>query len=387
MIKSKFLGLSYPARFATIFSFLVLVVLSVPMIVYATIMLNLEEARTEQELHDLSSSIIRQMDRFDPKSEDLFYFPRFKSYEAGLYRQQNVVFSTMTHPLPSLSDGYNKEGNFRYYVTPLPTETYFHATHLIVVKSFETSTLWVRLLVTALLILCLVFVASYLLNKEFEKPFRQVNTRLDNFIKDSMHEINTPLAIIYANIDLFREKYGQSVYLSRIRSAAKTLSMIYNDMDYMIKRERLSYPDMTICFDTFLLQRIEYFSEIAAMKHITFTTDVTPNIMIRFNDTQLSRLIDNNLSNAIKYSHEESTIHVMLKRENDRSVLSIEDHGIGIDKPEAIFERFYREDEAKGGFGIGLAIVKSICDERHVDVHVTSVITEGTTFRYTFYDS
>lgn len=360
-------------------------VLVTPMVVYATIMLNLEEAKTEQQLKSMTQTIIAQMNRFDPKTETTFYFPRFKSYTGGLYaRNGTPIFTTMAVPPANMTQGYSRQGIERYYVSELPEGIYFGAKYLVVAKSFDYSELAVRLLVTTLLIFIIVYAASYLLNKEFEKPLRRVNEQLDTFVKDAVHEINTPLAIIYANVELFNELHGPSLYLSRIKAAAKSLSMIYNDMDYLIKRQRMDYPKTTLDFSRFLQERVDYFSEIAAMRNIVFETEIASHMILAFNETKLARIVDNNLSNAIKYSHEDARIVVTLRRDGDTVVLSVRDYGIGIENSKAIFYRYYREDEAKGGFGIGLAIVKSICDENGVTIRVNSKLNEGTEFSYVF---
>jgi signal transduction histidine kinase len=99
----------------------------------------------------------------------------------------------------------------------------------------------------------------------------------------------------------------------------------------------------------------------------------------------LQRIIDNNISNAIKYSHEEGTIEVILEKLEDHCTLRFRDNGVGIEDVNRIFERYYRENRDKGGFGIGLNIVKSIIDKAGIDLQIDSIYGEGSTFSYTFY--
>jgi signal transduction histidine kinase len=65
-------------------------------------------------------------------------------------------------------------------------------------------------------------------------------------------------------------------------------------------------------------------------------------------------------------------------------MFSVEDHGVGIESIEKIFSRYYRENEAKGGFGIGLNIVKQITEEENITIDVSSTLGKGTTFTYLF---
>jgi signal transduction histidine kinase len=73
-----------------------------------------------------------------------------------------------------------------------------------------------------------------------------------------------------------------------------------------------------------------------------------------------------------------------LKHLDEGIVFSVEDHGVGIESTEKIFSRYYRENEAKGGFGIGLNIVKQITEEENIMIDVSSQLGRGTTFTYIF---
>ena len=224
---------------------------------------------------------------------------------------------------------------------------------------------------------------SSVLNR-FARPFKLVNQKLDNFIKDSMHEINTPLSIINVNIDLFNLKNPKNKYLQRIKAATKTLSNIYNDMDYLIKNQQIVFEYEEIDASAFVRERILYFDEVAAMKDIQISADVQEGIVLHFNTTQLQRIIDNNISNAIKYSYEESRIEVTLRRVGGQCALIFKDYGFGIEDTHKIFDRYYREETGKGGFGIGLNIVKSIMEETGIELEVDSTPKKGSTFTYIF---
>ncbi|HLD24210.1 MAG TPA: HAMP domain-containing sensor histidine kinase, partial [Sulfuricurvum sp.] len=218
----------------------------------------------------------------------------------------------------------------------------------------------------------------------FALPFQRINQRLDQFIKDSMHEINTPLSIINVNIDLYNRANPTNKYLQRIKAATKTLATLYNDMDYLIKNERLAFEYEAIDLSHYLQERIDYFSEVAALKNITIIPHIDKGVAIVFNPTQLQRIIDNNISNAIKYSHEEGKIEVILERFENQCVIRFRDNGVGIEDINRIFERYYRENRDKGGFGIGLNIVKSIVDKAGIELQIDSVYGEGSTFTYIF---
>ena len=105
---------------------------------------------------------------------------------------------------------------------------------------------------------------------------------------------------------------------------------------------------------------------------------------IKFNSTELQRIIDNNLSNAIKYSYSKSPIFVKLEYLNDDEIeFSVTTHSKQIDSVEKIFDDFYRENSARGGFGLGLKIVKDICDKNLVIINLQSN-EKKTKFTYRF---
>ena len=211
-----------------------------------------------------------------------------------------------------------------------------------------------------------------------------MNTQLDNFIKDSMHEINTPLSIINLNADLFANKFGDNKYLQRIKSASKTLATIYDDMDYLIKQGRVEHKVQAIEMGEFIQNRVDYFQEIANMKNITITTELSSPLFYDFSKTKLQRIVDNTISNAIKYSSDKSDIKIQFYTQEKDLIFKVIDNGVGIANVDKIFSRYYRENEAKGGFGIGLNIVKNIIDEEEIKLEVKSTVGEGTTFRYCF---
>ncbi len=83
-------------------------------------------------------------------------------------------------------------------------------------------------------------------------------------------------------------------------------------------------------------------------------------------------MIDNNLSNAIKYAQAKSEIELELLERDEYIYFVISNLGKPIKEPMKLFQRYYREHEARGGFGLGLNIVKEICDENSVKIIVDS---------------
>lgn len=350
-------------------------------------MVKLEEAKTEIALKKKGVFIINSMEKYDNQSEGYFEFPRFKEFQAGLYDKNfNPLFTLIeSKSMSYLKNGYNKVDGHRAYVYEFQNERYFKARFLVVMTQFDNLTIIRNMIIVILSITLVTFVLSLIVLKNFAKPFKHINESLDGFIKDSMHEINTPLSIININIDMYNEKFEKNKYFSRIKSASKILSNIYNDMNYLIKEKTIdAAPKKEIDFSYFLYKSIDYFKDVAELKGTNIYSKIEENLTIEFIPAKLQKIIDNTLSNAIKYGKEEKDVYVALQQRGDKIVLTIQDFGIGIKDPQKIFSRYYREDDTKGGFGIGLNIVKKIVHDENVKVNVYSKLNVGTTFEYLF---
>jgi signal transduction histidine kinase len=373
-------------KYALFYTLVVLVILLFPFAVYTNYVLKMADAKTEIMLKKESIEVIVAMEHFAKSNKEYFDFPRLKSSKAGLYdKNSNAIFTLIQDDLLHLRQGYHHIHGKRLYVTQFDTERYFGGTYLAIMAPFDLYTVLFDLFVIFLSIVAVTFLLSFIILKSFAKPFNQINKSLDTFIKDSMHEINTPLSIININIDMFVSKHGKDKYLARIKSASKILSRIYNDMNYLIKENIINASAKErLNFSQFVKKSVDYFDDIAVLKDITLKTDIQEDIFIDFVPTKLQKLIDNNLSNAVKYSNEESAVEISLYEKENCMVLRFKDYGIGMKNPEQIFSRYYREDETQGGFGIGLNLVKKIIEDEGIVVKIDSKLGEGSTFEYTF---
>ena len=376
----------YAITNAALYTGLITIILLAPLYLYTVYIKQIHEIQNELMLKQHSARIISAMEAYDENTESYFEYPRFKRIESGLYDLHfKPIFTLIDFPMQRFAAGYHIDTNHHtYLIIPLPQGRYFGADYLIVGNTLSYATVYQKVALILSAIIILVFLLSLLFLHHFAEPFRRVNQKLDNFIKDTVHEINTPLSIINVNIDLFNRKNPENKYLQRIKAASKTLSNIYNDMEYLIKNRQLVFEPSEIDMGDFVRERIRYFNEVAAMKGITIDYDLEEHILLQFNSGQLQRIVDNNISNAVKYSHENSIVEVRLSRKTAACELLFRDYGVGIADTEKIFERYYREETGKAGFGIGLNIVKAIMEETGVGLEVRSSPGKGSTFIYTF---
>lgn len=204
------------------------------------------------------------------------------------------------------------------------------------------------------------------------------------FIRYAIHETHTPLSVIMANIELFSMNEGRNRYLAKIEAAVKNIFSIYDDLSYLVKKDQIEYPKKAIELGEYVNKRLEFFDEVAHFSNLTFNF-FEPEFpsWIQFNETKLQRVIDNNLTNAIKYTKNGEEIRVGVGCTTQGCLFWVESKSQKIHDPQKIFEAYYRERKKTDGFGLGLSLVKSICDEDGVEIKIASD-SELTRFEYFF---
>lgn len=374
----------FARKYAFRYTGILAVLLIAPLVVYIQLLLQIDESKVKLSLEVQAKKIISSMQQYQ-NEDKVYHFPRYKKYQSALYTSKyEILFTTLDFEPFSFTEGFHQKRDRYYYVYTLPDSYYFGANYLLVSTVHTANNIYLFAAIIMIAIMIALFVFSFLLLRNFSRPFEKMNLQLDNFIKDSMHEINTPLSIINLNSDLFANKYGENKYLWRIKAASKTLATIYNDMDYLVKEGRVEHKKTLLNFSEFIQNRVDYFQEVANLKLIQLHTNITPKLSYRFSKTKLQRIVDNTISNAIKYSKDGSKVEINVGLIDNHIIFEVRDYGVGIKDTNKIFSRYYREDEAKGGFGIGLNIVKKIMDEEEILLEIESTVGKGTTFSYMF---
>lgn len=218
---------------------------------------------------------------------------------------------------------------------------------------------------------------------ESKKTISELLEIQDFFLKKITHEMNTPLSIINLNIDNLESTLGYKEQFETIKASSKSLSSIYNDLYYLSKKEKRSSEITKINLVKFLSSRLAFFDEMANIKNIDMSLDVHKEFDILFDTYEFERVVDNTLSNAIKYGFEDSFIDIILDITQDTYKLEIRNEGIQIADTNAIFGAYYQQKDKNIGLGLGLNIVKEICDKYEIKIEVTSIENQ-TTFTYIF---
>lgn len=240
-----------------------------------------------------------------------------------------------------------------------------------------------QVLLSALASFVLIALVSRFLVKIALKPLESKITMLNSFIKDFTHEINTPLSVILLSIEqLEKQQNIDTTKFARMKLAAKTLSQTYSDLIFLTFPDTISNEEERIVMKEAIRERLEYFRLFFERKQIALSVDLQGDSTILASKSKINKMLDNLISNAIKYNKKGGFVSVNLKGR----ALSIKDSGYGIDKKNLtkIFERYARFNSDQGGFGIGLSLVKSICKEYHIEISCHSKLGEGSEFVLNF---
>jgi two-component system OmpR family sensor kinase len=239
-----------------------------------------------------------------------------------------------------------------------------------------------KMAVAFLLATLFVALIARWLGRLFLAPVHQSMQLLDRFIKDTTHELNTPVSTILTNIELFKSLHPEletSEELRRIEIASGRLSRIYDDLTYLLLNHRRHRHIEPIDFSALLKERLAYFTSVMERRGLQLKSELSDHLIRQMDREDAARLIDNLLSNAVKYTSSGGSIHVKL----DEKELSVADSGIGMDEKlkARVTDRFFRADHSEGGFGLGLNIVKEIVDFYGIRLDIESQKGVGTKVR------
>lgn len=244
----------------------------------------------------------------------------------------------------------------------------------------ELNLLRIRTALNLFIILAILMIIAFYLSKTALAPLHAKITALNRFIKDSTHEINTPLSVILMSIETADKKSLSQRNLKRINNietAAKTLSHIYEDLTYLSFGASRAAPKEELNFKEILSERLEFFAPFFAKRALDLRINLK-DALINANTYELKRAVDNLLSNAVKYTNSGGYVTVSLSK--DELKISNSGEGLNKEQQDKIFERYTRFNEGQGGFGIGLNLVKRACENNAIVVTCESEPGKETTF-------
>lgn len=259
-------------------------------------------------------------------------------------------------------------------------------------QKFLTSLIYTFVAV-ALVMLAVIYVTSrYFANRSIA-PVREAFDKQKRFIADASHELKTPLAVISTNADVMlandtRTIGEQAKWLHRIKSETERMSTLTNELLYLTQMDDARAEKLYVPFQ--ISEAVE--SVILTMEAVIFEQslsldyEIEPGLTVTGSAEQIKQVVMILVDNAIKYNRPEGAISLTLRKHHGRIQLSVTNTGKGIPEEHLgkVFDRFYRTDTARsrqqGGYGLGLAIAKSIVEQHKGKIFAKSVPGETTTF-------
>ena len=328
------------------------------------------------ELSYLANEQIIKLKSLHVNFENNRVYPRDERFKSAIYdSSKKEIFSTFGNKNIDFNEVIYMEDE-KIYLIKEP-ESYYLGTKYLVLE-IPSDGEWIEvvyntLIVYGIVIFLVMVVFGYFLLRLLLKPMREAIELLDRFIKDTTHELNTPVNAIMSNIEMIDtakldEKLARKI--KRIDIGARTVSNLYQDLTYLTLAHKIISNDEDIDLKEIIEERIEYFSLFCDSKKLRVSFTCKEQSRLHVDRKKITKLIDNLFSNAIKYNKVKGNIEIVLGKD----YFEILDSGRGIkqQKIEEMFQRYARADESVGGFGIGLSIVQMIAKEYSLHVSITS---------------
>ncbi|SFS56945.1 cell wall metabolism sensor histidine kinase WalK [Paenibacillus sp. BC26] len=305
-----------------------------------------------------------------------------------------------TYALKEAKDEYKNIGQFKlkgndWAFIKQPVEDGYLLVFLDVTdrQGILTNLIYTFLVVGFVMLIVIYFISRFFANRSIA-PVKDAFEKQKQFIADASHELKTPLAVIQTNTDVLlanREDTisNQAKWLHYIKLETERMAKLTNDLLYLTEMESartsmLYAPfNLSEAVETILLTMEAVIFE----KQLQLDYDIEPNLMVQGSSEQIKQVVLILLDNALKYTNPNGSITISLKTQHHHEVvLTVSNTGEGI-APEhlsRIFDRFYRTDASRsrkrGGYGLGLAIAKSIVEQHKGKLYARSTVGEATLF-------
>jgi signal transduction histidine kinase len=224
----------------------------------------------------------------------------------------------------------------------------------------------------------------------------QLNRLRSDFVSGVSHELKTPLTLIrlytetLLDEDQFRPEERKGFYQIILRESERLTHLIERALDFgRIERREKQYHLEEGNLGHFIAQTIQVYGEYLKRRGFSVETELSPAVpTVAFDPDAVAQAVVNLLDNAAKYSGDSKFVGVRLLAEDSTVVFEVSDRGIGIptEEREKIFRQFYRSGTrtGKGGYGLGLYLVRHIMDAHGGRVEVKTEVGRGSRFRLVF---
>jgi signal transduction histidine kinase len=234
----------------------------------------------------------------------------------------------------------------------------------------------------------------YVLSQTINNLLDRIESTIERekqFTSDASHELRTPLTVIKGTLEvLIRKPRNEEEYHQKINFCITEVNRLNHLVDQLLLLARFENQKQSIKIEktylnAIILDSISRFSNTILSKNIQISTLFKKEYYVECDGYLLSIIINNLISNALKYSKDNNEISIVISGENGIIECVISDFGIGIPSKdlEKIFDQFYRSKSIENsdikGTGLGLSIVKRLCTLLNINIEITSEETIGTT--------
>jgi two-component system OmpR family sensor kinase len=318
--------------------------------------------------------------KLDMQHVEHYTLPKERPYEVALYDKHGELIEGDALRDINFKKRLYQQGEDWYHISQA-AKGHLGVEHIVVRKQgYSLEELQQQVLLYWVLAVVFISAMAYWLGRIFLRPVREKIDTIDAFIKDSTHELSTPITALMLSVDQL-VKHAPSKALTRIKLSSRQIADIYHDLTFLLQLDQSQKSDERIDMKALILQRVEYFTPLAEQKSLAFELSLEPMEYV-MERTACVRLLDNIISNAIKYNTKGKKVFIRLHEQS----IEIRDEGKGMNEEEQaqVFERYMRVEKNRGGFGIGLDIVKQVTQKYDIKIEIYSKPNEGTLFKLIF---
>jgi len=256
------------------------------------------------------------------------------------------------------------KGSLSYYKTEKDGYTLVCFIDNIVMQG-NISTLFTNTLIFGGVSLVAVLFAAIFLAGRIVSPLEESYEKQKQFISDAGHELKTPVSVVGANAEILEREIGSNKWLDNIKYENDRMGALVKQLLELARTENVAPNMQKVDFSRLVSGETLPFESVAFENGLEFTENIADGIFVNGDEIKLKQLASILIDNAVKHSENGKSVDITLTSERGYAKLSVVNDGREIppENRKKLFERFYREDEARnddGHFGLGLAIAKAI---------------------------
>jgi signal transduction histidine kinase len=307
------------------------------------------------------------------------YQTKIKDYKQNMYKTMLLCSYTLKcnqftfNFVPKLNTKHDilHEDNGLYSAFPIPKSEKYNIQINYSKDAYRNDIYHIQkhhLLYFSLMSLILCFIALFFTFYSLS-PIRQALKLNDEFIKDILHDFNTPITSMVLNIQMHNKAYPINPFIKRISVSIDTIVHLQNNLKSFLHHSPTQNSEINI--------------NKIAKERLYFIQNIYPNLQFNYeehtmmkyitNKELLTRILDNILNNAAKYNKPNGKVTMRIKG----TQIIIEDTGKGIKNIHKVMERYHKEQSR--GLGLGLHIVKKLTTELNIKIDIESKENIGTT--------